>query len=202
MGLAGHKNASYALLAQPSLVTLHFVLESAFCNLAFPYAPLPHRRESPNMRAFVIGLAPVFTWFLAHHVPGFFVLLCVPTRLLNHRAGASPPHMQLQVIAGAIIAWLDESRAASAPCKQAASTSLSGLLPEHWCTHTCIANARTAAQGRCFRTHGAEATQGKQAPQHFRGCAGGTDPARTSDQAGAPSKASRAGCLHPLPEGG
>ena len=27
--LAGHKNASYALLAQPSLVTLHFVLESA-----------------------------------------------------------------------------------------------------------------------------------------------------------------------------
>ena len=38
--------------------------------------------------------------------------------------------------------------------------------------------------------------------QHFRGCAGGTDPARTSDQAGAPSKASRAGCLHPLPEGG
>jgi hypothetical protein len=29
LGLAGHKNASYALLAQLGLLVLHFVLESA-----------------------------------------------------------------------------------------------------------------------------------------------------------------------------
>jgi hypothetical protein len=29
LGLAGHKNASYALLAQLGLLALHFVLESA-----------------------------------------------------------------------------------------------------------------------------------------------------------------------------
>ena len=50
LGLAGHKNASYALLAQLGLLALHFVLESAT-----HYAdPMP---QALTLTAIVIGFA-------------------------------------------------------------------------------------------------------------------------------------------------
>ena len=59
LGLAGHKNASYALLAQLGLLVLHFVLESA-CQifalhadayrLAFADPEFLFRRETRGIR--------------------------------------------------------------------------------------------------------------------------------------------------------
>jgi len=53
LGLAGHKNASYALLAQLGLLALHFVLESAIqkiawkgCAPAFGMLPFVYSKKS------------------------------------------------------------------------------------------------------------------------------------------------------------